>query len=231
MRFLIRKLIIRLTSYVYLVMVCGQLLTPFIQLSTNSDCIEGAQGNKMVWLSVQTIIKLAEAILVIQCLTVPQKVKRLLFFRKCWSSSKSSQLLQQTRFTEADFYSENRSPNDNYKNLETKYIKGLSDRDVEKVYNFQEKRDDYDVHMSTEHKLVEALEVTLHHSNLASTRSPCQLIECVNNKTLDTVVEREILSQASSSNVGDILKVHSYCVPPRKLEHEFQGDQLLNSFF
>ena len=231
MKIFIRKLIIRLTSYVYLVMVCGHLLTPFIQLTTKDNCIEEAQGNRTVWLSVQTVVKLFEVFLVIQCLTIPQKVK--LLFRNCWPLSQSSKPSQLTQCTVVDSYFENRShktlPNHHSKKLETKHS---NDHDVDNFCNLQEERVNHEV--STGHNLGEALEVALHHSDVAATGSPssCQLNECVNNKSFNTVVEREILSQTSSNNVGGMFKVQSDEVaPPGKLEHEFQGDQQLNCSF
>ena len=221
----IMKMIIRLTSYVYLIMVCCHLLTPFIRLATNSDCIKEVQGDRTIWLSVQTAVKLVEAFLVIQCLTVPKKVKML--FRKCLSPKSTQQQIQSTAI---DFYPKGRTLHHLHKDPETACVtKGLSDDDMEKFYNLQEERVDQE--LSTEDKLDEVLEVTLHHCDPASTRSPCRPIEY--NINFNTAVERDILSQTSNSNVGDMFKVQSYLsdevAPSGKLEHVFQGDQLFNS--
>ena len=233
-RILIRRLLFRLASYVYLMLVPIHLLIPFIKLAANSDCVEEARGNRVIWLIMQTIIKLAELFLVTQYLNVPQKIQKL--FRNLCSTRSITKPSPSMDFLPKNITQE----------LET----ALDDLNVVDPFNSEEMlptksgiNKAYDLlrpelgSNSAEHES-DKLMVALDIHEPVSTETPHRLVECINNVPSSNTVEREILPQASNSinNVVEELKVQPYVndemrPPAEKLECEFQGNQLLYSVF
>ena len=228
-RILIRRLIFRLTSYIYFGLLPVHLLIPFIKLAADGDCIGEAQGNRTIWLSMQTVIKFAELFLVTQCLNVPQKIQKL-FKNLCSKKSDTKRSLSIDLFTKNtqelldDLYivdpinSEGILPTNSC--YSTNKTHDLPEPEPKSSYS--------------EHEPDDLLAVTLDICDLASIEMPCQRID---NVPSDTTVEREILPQASNNNIDDEeLKLQPYVnnemMPlSEKLECEFQDNQLLYSVF
>jgi len=233
-RVLIRRLILRLASYIYLAMVAGHLLTPLIKLAAKSDCVEEAQGSRAVWLSIQTIIKIFELFLVIQCLTVPQKVQN--FTRKFWSARSNKKLPQYIT-------NQSQDPTENLYFIESlnaeAALSTTNSSDVKKVYNSQKVAFETSTREHTpERRSDDSLTVTVHNcdpAHASAAKSSCSLVESVHSKQLCTVVEREILPQASSNNVDDRLQSYvnheTTLSISENLEHEFRDNQLSKSIF
>ena len=221
---LIRRLIFRLISYIYLMMVPVHLLVPFIELAANSDCIEEAQGNRTIWLSLQTAIKLAELFLVIQCLNVPQKVQRLFRNLRPQKPAKSSVDVTPKNVTKV-LLNDIEDPFNSGGTLPTKSIAS----DKNKAHDLLEA-----ARLESDSPKHDLLEVMQYSRGPRSTKSPCQLAECIGIPFI-TAVEKEILSQASNNNIDDEFKEQSYSnnkmMLSEKVECEFQDNQLLCSIF
>ena len=218
-----RRLIIRLISYIYLMVVPVHLLMPFIEFVAYSDCIEEAQGKRAIWLSLQTAIKLAELFLAIHCLNVPQKKKRL--FSSLRSPKPTIDFTQKTKeiliindLCIVDLFNLGGT-------LPTKSFAS----DKNKAHNLLEA-----VRFESDSPKHDLLEVMQYGRDPKSTRSPCQLAECVGIPFI-TAVEKEILSQASVKNVDDEFKEQSYSnnkmMLSEKVECEFQDSHHLCSIF
>jgi len=76
---LARSLLIRVLGYVYLVLLSFHLTASLIKVDINDECVENAQGTRSIWLSIQSVLKVFELVLVLQCLVahVPQRMERL----------------------------------------------------------------------------------------------------------------------------------------------------------
>ena len=220
-RILIMRLLFRLASYIYLALLPASLMAPFIKLAANNDCIQETLGNRTVWLIIQTIIKSSELLLVTQCLNVPQKIQKL-----CKSVKPAEKPV--------DFL-----PKLTHKSLEDVALYSskvfLIKSCVNTAYDVQ--KVDLESTSSTEHaKPDQLLAITLDICDPASTESPHQIVECIDNVVSSTTVEQEILPQASNENLNKELQVQSYVnnkvvLPSEKLECEFQDNQLLYSVF
>jgi len=81
---LMRRLIVRVLSYVYLVMLTCYLINFLIKVVIHKDCVEETKGNRFLWLAEQSILKIFELLLVLQCLIVPQKLQKIVDM--FWSS-------------------------------------------------------------------------------------------------------------------------------------------------
>ena len=226
-RSLIQRLIFRLISYIYLVMVPVHLLTPFIKLVIDSDCIEEAQGNRVTWLSIQTIIKIAELFLVTQCLAVPKKIQK--FFRNLCPT-------KQTRKQLSFVDSVPKKSQGSFDNLCIVEPTGgmlpakNSANEMGKAHGSLETGLESNTH---QHELNNSLEVTLGNNDRESTESSCQPVQCVSIVPFHNiaVVETEILPQASSSNVDKELKEESYIESMLfdRSDYEFKDNHLLSS--
>ena len=223
-KMIIRRLIFRLISYIYLMMVPAHLLMPFIELVANSDCIEEAQGNRTIWLSLQTVIKLAELFLVIQCLTVPQKVQRLFRNLRSPKHTKSSVDITPKNITQVSI-SDIVDTFNSGGTLPTKFFAS----DNNKAHGLLEA-----ARLESDSPKHDLLEVMQYGSDPKSTKSACQLAECVGMPFI-TAVEKEVLSQTSVNNIDDEFKEQSYSnnkmMSSEKMECEFQDSQLLCSIF
>ena len=229
-KILIRRLIFRLISYIYLVLLPVHLLIPFIKLAVNSDCIEEAQGNRTVWLSMLTVIKFSELFLVTQCLNVPQKVQKL--FRNFCSTKSTTK-----RSPSIDFFPKKMT----LELLDDLYVVDpISSEEMSPTKSYTNKA--YDLleseigSNSSECESDNFLAVTLDSCEPTSTETPCQLVECINNVPSDATVEREILPQTSNNDVDEVLSVQSYVINEmmplsERLECEFQDNRLLHSVF
>ena len=216
-KILVTRLIFRLASYIYLMLLPASLMLPFIRLAANNDCIQETQGNRTVWLILQTVIKLAELLLVTQCLNVPQKIQKL--FKSAKSAEKPRDFLPkitQKSLEDLDLYSSEVFP---------------AKSCVNKVYS--EQKVDLKSTSPTEHEPDQLLAITLDVCDPASTELPHQIVECIDNVVSSTAVEQEILPQASNDNLNKELQVQSYVnnevVPPSEKKCEFQDNQLLYS--
>ena len=224
-RFLIQRLIFRLISYIYLVIVPVHLLTPFVKLVIESDCVEEAQGNRATWLSIQTVIKVAELFLVTQCLTVPQKVQK--FFRHLCSTTQTK---KQLSFV-------NSVPKRSQGSFENSCIVEPTGPKfpAENSTSDMVKAQDSLASNTPQHELNDSLEVTLGNTDPESTESSCQSDQCASIVPFhnNAVIEKEILPLASSNNVEKELKEESYNEPllSDRLDYEFQDNQLLSSVF
>ena len=219
---LIRRLIFRLISYIYLMMVPVHLLIPFIEVAANSDCIEEAEGNRTIWLSLQTAIKLAELFLVIQCLTVPQKVQKL--FRNLRSPKPATKDITPKNVTKV-LLNDIEDPFNSGGTLPTKSFAS----DKNKAHDLLEA-----ARLESDSPKHDLLEVMQYSHDPKSTESPCQLAECIGIPFI-TAVGKEILSQRSNNNIDDEFKEQSYSnnkmMLSEKVECDLQDNQLLCSIF
>ena len=87
---LARGLLRVLLGYVYLVLLCYHLTASSIKVTFTNKCVEDAQGKRSAWLVLQSILKVFELVLVLQCLVshIPQRIKRLFKKRTVKQSKK-----------------------------------------------------------------------------------------------------------------------------------------------
>ena len=226
---LILKLIIRLLSYLYLVMVPVHLLLPFIKLVIEGDCVEEAQGNRATWLSIQTVIKLAELFLVTQCLDVPQKVQK--FLRNLCTTKQTKKQLSLV----------DPVPKKSPGSLDDLCIVETTGGVFPAINSASEMHKTNDLlevgfkSNTPQHELNNPLEVMLDNNDPGTTELPCQPVELATiipfNST--ALIEKEYLPQASSINVDKELKEESYSgtMDTNRFNNDFQDSQLLSSVF
>jgi len=91
---LTRRIIVRALTYVYLSLLTCDLTNSSLKVIIDMDCIENAQGNRYLWLTEKSLLKIFELVLILQCLAVPQQFQKMILkFVKAQPSLKGKSII------------------------------------------------------------------------------------------------------------------------------------------